>query len=164
MKRLLALLLIAILLLGCAKTGGSAYRDAYFSATLPDGFERVENDSLVCFAPHGDALRSSSITFYVTELNWYFDSFTAQEYETALKEQCGYDALKLVDMQACRVDGNDARRIACTVELDQGVHDLILYAVSYDHVYFFTLLNREGDAYVEPFDAMMRTVRITGVK
>ena len=164
MRRTFLLLMAVLLLCGCASKGGNEYRDAYFCATLPDGFERVANDSIVCFAPHGNPAHESSITFYATELNWYFDSFTPEEYETALKELCGFDSLTLSEVCPCRIDGNNARRIACTVELDQGVHDLILYAVSADRIYFFTLLNREGDPYVEQFDEMMKTIRITGVK
>lgn len=162
MKRAAVLLLILLLLSGCASKGENTYSDACFSATLPDGFTRVTNTSILCFAPHGNPMRASSITFNATELNWYFDAFTADEYEAALKEQCGYESLTLIDVKDCRVDGNKAKRIACRVELDQGQHDLIVYAVSADRIYFFTLLNREGDPYTEPFDAMMNSLRFTG--
>lgn len=163
MKRAAVLLLILLLLSGCASAGdANTYRDACFSATLPDGFERVTDAPIVCFAPHGNPVRESSITFSATELNWYFDAFTADEYEAALKEQCGYESLMLIDVKDCRVDGNKAKRIACRVGLDQGMHDLIVYAVSADRIYFFTLLNREGDPYTEPFDAMMKSLRFTG--
>ena len=58
-----------------------------------------------------------------------------------------------------KVDGYDSRRIVCKVQIDQGIHDLIIYAVNADQIYFFTLLNREGDSFVESFDQMMDSVR-----
>ena len=49
-------------------------------------------------------------------------------------------------------------RLACKVAVDQGEHDLIIYAVQTDQTRFFTLLNRDTDSYVEPFDEMMKTI------
>ena len=153
-----------MLLFGCSGAPQHHYRNTAFTAALPERFEPVENAPVLCFAPFGDPLHASSITVSSTELNWYFDSFTDAEYEAALKEQCGYESLTLNEVRSCRVDGSKARRIDCNVTLDQGTHDLIVYAVSADRIYFFTLLNREGDPYVEPFDAMMKTIQITGGK
>lgn len=160
-RRLLPLLLIISLLIGCV--AAPSYDGDRFIAVLPDGFEPVSNTNLVCFAPHGDPMRSSSITFYVTESNWYFDRFTDADYEAAIRK-AGYELVSFDGAAPCKIDGFDARRIACTVTIDQGVHQLILYAVSADQTYFFTLLNRDGDAYLAPFDAMMKTVRLKGVR
>ncbi len=162
MKRALVLLLAALLVFGCGVPASNRYVSDVFEADLPDSFERVPNADILCFAPYGDALRASSITVYTTELNWYFDSFDAAEYETALMELCGYESLTLNDVQSCRVDGNPAKRIACKVEIDQGTHDLILYAVSAERTYFFTLLNRDSDSFVAPFDQMMQSLRLKG--
>ena len=128
---------------------------------MPEQFEQVENTSVTCFAPYGDPLLSSSITVSTTELNWYFDSFTKSEYEEALKTFCGYEMLTVDRFEDTRVDGCDARRIACKVSIDQGTHDLIIYAVNADRTYIFTLLNRDGDNYISAFDTMMSTLRFT---
>lgn len=159
MKRLLSLLFCILLLAGCTKAEPEGYRNSIFSAVLPEPFAPVEDAGIICFAPYGDPLLSSSITFYATELNWYFDDFSEQEYADELRELTGYTSLTFEVMTAVKIDGYDSRRIVCKVEVDQGVHDLILYAVSADQTYFFTLLNREGDSFIEPFDEMMRSVR-----
>lgn len=158
MKRLIALFCILILFLGCASSSGNRFVCTAFEADLPQGFRPVANANILCFAPLGDPLYSSSITYYTTELNWYFDSFTEQEYETALRDLCGYETLVLKEMRKTSVDGNDAMRLACKVAVDQGEHDLIIYAVQTDQTCFFTLLNRDTDSYVEPFDEMMKTI------
>ena len=162
MKRFLILLLCLFLLSGCKAETDSAYQNASFSVVLPDNFRPAENTSVVCFAPYGDPLLSSSITFYTTELNWYFDSFTADEYADALTSLCGYDSLAVEAVTACRIDGYDARRIACKVQIDQGTHDLIIYAISADRCCFMILLNREGDSYVNDFDTMMNSFHLKG--
>lgn len=161
MKRLFPVLLALVLLFGCSGSAQNSYRHSAFSASLPEPFEPVENTSVVCFSPYGDPLLSSSITYNATELNWYFDSFTKDEYEQALKTLCGYESLSVTQIETKRVDGYDARRIACKVQIDQGMHDLILYAVNADRTYFFTLLNREGDDYIAAFDDMMSTISLT---
>lgn len=161
MKRLFPCLLCLLMLFGCVKTAQNAYRGDFFTASLPEPFEPVGDASVICFAPYGDPLLSSSITVSSTELNWYFDSFTKEEYEEALDAFCGYETLTLDKFENTRVDGYDARRIVCQVSIDQGTHDLIIYAVSADRTYLFTLLNREGDDYVSAFDTMMSTVHIT---
>lgn len=162
MKRLLPLLLCLLLLSGCAKTAGqNVYTHSVFTASLPETFEVVKDSPMVCFAPYGDPLMSSSITFYSTELNWYFEDFTEEEYRNALLSETGYDELTLESVDPLQIDGYSARRIACKVGIDQGTHDLILYAVSADQIYFFTLLNREGDRFIEAFDQMMQTVRFS---
>ena len=161
MKRLLPCLLCLLLLCGCVKPAQNTYRTNAFSVSLPEPFESVANVSVICFAPYGDPLLSSSITVMTTELNWYFDSFTKEEYEEALKVLCGYETLTVDRFENARVGGYDARRIVCKVSIDQGVHDLILYAVNADRTYLFTLLNREGDDYISAFDAMLSTVRFT---
>ena len=163
MKRAVTILIAILLLAGCASVSGSRYVSDAFEAELPETFERVQNVDIVCFAPYGDPVRSSSITFYTTELNWYFDSFTEAEYESALKELCGYESLILTDVKDVSVDGNPAKRIACQVAIDQGTHDLILYAVSYDQTYFFTLLNRDTDSCIDAFDHMMDTLKLKGL-
>lgn len=163
MKRLWILLLAAVLLLGCGGKAGNRYSSSVFDATLPDAFEPVGQAGITCFAPHGDPLLSSSITFYSTELNWYFDQFTESEYESALKELCGYESLNLRRIEHVKVDGYDAHRLDCSVQIDQGTHDLIIYAVNADHTYFFTLLNRDTDSFVGAFDEMMKTIRIKGM-
>lgn len=161
MKRLLPCLLGLLLLCGCAGPTQNEYHNGFFSAALPEPFEPVADSPVVCFAPYGDPLLSSSITVSITELNWYFDSFTKEEYEESLKALCGYQALTVDRFEDARVDGFNARRIACKISIDQGTHDLILYAVSADRTYLFTLLNREGDDYIDAFDAMLSTVRFT---
>lgn len=161
MKRFLPFLLSVILLFGCAGKAQDVYRHSAFTASLPEPFEPVENTAAVCFAPYGDPLLSSSVTFSSTELNWYFDSFTKEEYEGALRSLCGYESLSVEQIEKCRVDGNDARRIACKILIDQGTHDLILYAINADRTYFFTLLNRESDDYISAFDTMISTVEFT---
>ena len=128
---------------------------------MPEPFEPVANTSVICFAPYGDPLLSSSITVSSTELNWYFDSFTKDEYEESLKALCGYETLTIESFDNCRVGGFDARRIACRVSIDQGTHDLILYVVNADRTYLFTLLNREGDDYISAFDTMISSLRFT---
>lgn len=161
MKRLLPLLLCLFLLIGCIKSTGNEYSNAAFTAILPDTFEPLENVSIVCFAPHGNPLLSSSITYASTELNWYFDRFTEAEYAEELSALTGYESLVLESVEPCKVDGCDARRIACKVVIEQGTHDLIVYAISADRLHIFTLLNREGDSFVAPFDAMMKTLGFT---
>lgn len=161
MKRIFAVLLALALLLGCSGHLQNEYRHPAFTASIPEPFEIVKNTSIVCFAPYGDPLLSSSITYCATELNWYFDDFTKEEYENELKTLCGYESLSVERIETKRVDGYDARRIACRVQIDQGMHDLILYAVNADHIYFFTLLNREGDDYISAFENMMSTIDLT---
>ncbi len=163
MKRFFPLLLCILLLFGCkAPSNENVYRHTLFTVSLPDTFEPVDTESLICFAPHGDPLLSSSITYYTTELNPYFDDFSESEYENALKAECGYESLSLVSVESRKIDGCAAKRIACKVQIDQGMHDLIVYAINGDRTYFFTLLNREGDSFVDAFDSMMNTLRFTG--
>ena len=164
MKRVFPLLLAALLLFACGTTALNPYSSDVFDADLPDTFERVANVDILCFAPYGDPLRSSSITFYSTELNWYFDTFSSDEYLVALKTLCGYEELELSEVRDCRVDGNPAKRIACKVQIDQGTHDLILYAISADQTYFFTLLNRDSDSFIDAFDAMMQSLHLKGLR
>lgn len=160
MRRLLSLVFCFLLLFGCMTTENNFFKHPSFSVTLPEPFAEVPNIPAVCFAPYGDPFLSSSITFFTTELNWYFDSFTKSEYEDSLKSLCGYDDLSLKEIIDCRIDGYPAKRIACRVTIDQGTHDLIVYAISADRIYFFTLLNRDNDAYIDPFDSMMKTLHI----
>lgn len=162
-KRLLPLFLILILLCGCAGSGDRTYSGTWFDAELPDGFREVRGSQVLCFAPNADPLRSSSITCYATESNWYFDRFTEADYEQALRD-AGYEIISFGQVQALKIDRCEARRIDCQVEIDQGRHDLIVYAVSADRTYFFTLLNRDSDSYVQPFDDMMQTVRLKGAQ
>ena len=162
-KRILPLLLLILILTGCAAHASAEYHGALFDATLPDGFRPVDNSNILCFAPYGDPVHSSSITFYTTESNWYFDRFTADDYKQALKD-AGYEIISLDDVKSCRIEGFDAHRISCQIEIDQSTHTLIVYTVSADRTYFFTLLNRNGDAYVQKFDDMMRTIRLKGAK
>ncbi len=163
MKRTLAFLLCCLVLFGCSSAAESLYRHSSFSANLPAPFEPVKNAKITCFAPYGDPFLSSSITFYSTELNWYFENFTEQEYQDALAELTGYESVMLNKIESIRVDGYAARRITCTVTIDQGEHDLIIYAIDADKIYFFTLLNREGDAYIDAFDSMMKTIQLESV-
>ena len=158
MKRLLPLLLCALLLLGCSAAVQNAYHCAAFTASLPEPFEPVRSSSVICFAPYGDPLLSSSITYSATELNWYYDTFTKEEYAQELKSLCGYESLTVEQINETRVDGYHARRIACKVQIDQGSHDLIIYAVNADRTCFFTLLNREGDDYMAAFDTMIYSI------
>ena len=74
---------------------------------------------------------------------------------------CRYEMLSVESFEICRVGGFDARRVACSVSIDQGRHDLILYAVNAGRTYLFTLLNRDGDDFVPGFDTMISTVRFT---
>lgn len=162
MRRLFLFLLCTLMLFGCSRAKQSnVYTHSLFTASLPDTFAPVKGTNILCFAPYGDPVRSSSITFYTTELNPYFDDFSDAEYEEALKELCGYEDLKFVNTAKSKVDGYRAIRIECAVQVDQGTHDLIIYAVNGDRTYFFTLLNRDGDSFVDAFDAMMTTVRFT---
>ncbi len=158
MKRFIVLLIILCLSVACIATRENRYTSNVFDADLPEHFTRVANTDIVCFAPYGNPLHSSSITYYETELNWYFDSFTSSEYENALRELCGFETLTFVDLQTCRVDSYDARRISCSVEIDQGIHSLIIYAIQGQKTYFFTLLNRDSDSYIDAFDEMMKTI------
>jgi len=161
MKRILPVLICVLLLVGCVSASDSLYRHPAFTVSLPEPFEPVGQSGVVCFAPYGDPLLSSSVTFSVTELNWYFDSFTEEEYEESLRTLCGYETLSVVSLDKCSVDGNAAHRIACKVQIDQGIHDLIVYAIQADRTYIFTLLNREGDPYISAFDSMMSTLHLT---
>lgn len=161
MKRLLPFLLCLVLLFGCLSASQNVYRHPDFMASLPESFAPVESASFVCFAPHGNPTFSSSITFSATEQNWYFDSFSKAEYEDALQTLCGYESLSVEQIDSCRVDGYDARRITCQVLLEQGMHTLVIYAVNAEQTYFFTLLNRESDDYIGAFDAMMSTLQFT---
>ena len=137
------------MLFGCTKNASNRYTSSVFDAVLPESFERVATADIICFAPYGDPLLSSSITFYETELNWYFDTFTEEEYESALQALSGYESLLLKELRSCTVDGFDAKRIACEVTMEQGTYDLIVYAIQGEQTYFFTLLNRDTDAYPE---------------
>ena len=164
MKRLSLLFLCFLIFVGCGSGSSKNYENASFTLSVPEPFSPVDNAGILCFAPAGDPLLSSSVTVYSTELNWYFDSFTTDEYAAALSDLTGYESLTVSEMRSCKVDGCDARRIACKVTVDQGTHDLILYVVSADEIYVFTLLNRDTDNYVEAFDSMMKTVSFKGVK
>ena len=166
MKRALIVLLAVLLLFGCSvsETAGNRYTSSVFDANLPEHFERVPNVDLVCFAPYGIPLLSSCITFYSTELNPYFHDFSADEYVNALTEFCGYDSIALTEAHSCIVDGYDAQRFAFKVCIEQGTHDLILYAIHADHTYFFTLLNRDTDSYIDAFDDMMESVDLKGIQ
>ena len=162
MKRFLPLLLCILMLIGCRPvSAGNVYRHALFTVSLPDTFEPVKTEAIACFAPYGDPLLSSSITCYTTELNPYFDDFSIEEYADALRSSCGYASLELKSVDSVKIDGYAAKRIACKVGIDQGIHDLIVYAVNGDRTYFFTLLNREGDSFIEAFDSMMKSVQFT---
>lgn len=161
MKRVFTLLTCLLLLFGCSGAPQHHYRNTAFTAALPERFEPVENAPVLCFAPFGDPLHASSITVSSTELNWYFDDFSDAEYRDALVSLCGYEDLAVREISSCRVDGYDAKRIACSITVDQGTHDLIIYAIGADRIWFFTLLNRQGDSYVDSFDSMMKTVRFS---
>lgn len=162
MKRILLLLLCILIVFGCApKEQSNVYHHALFTVSLPEHFEAVKNAPILCFAPYGDPLLSSSITVYTTELNPYFDEFSDAEYESALKELCGYEELKLKHTDVCRIDGYRAVRLSCSVQIEQGTHQLIIYAVNADCTYFFSLLNREGDPYIDAFDTMMNSLQFT---
>ena len=50
------------------------------------------------------------------------------------------------------------------MQIDQGTHDLILYAISADQTYFFTLLNRDSDSFIDAFDAMMQSLHLKGLR
>lgn len=160
MKRILPILLIIVFFIGCSSAADTLYRHPSFTAELPAPFEPVKNANITCFAPYGDPLLSSSITFYTTELNWYFDDFTEQEYRDALTALTRYETVTLNKFESVHVDGYPAKRISCNVTIDQGVHDLVIYAINADRIYFFTLLNREGDGYIGAFDNMMKTIRL----
>ncbi len=162
MQQLFAFLLCIAPLTGCAATAADRYVCGLFEADLPESFEPVPGTPILCFAPMGDPVRSSSVTCYTTERNWYFDSFTQEEYETALRSLTGYETLSVNDIASCRVDGCNAKRIACSVGIDQGTHDLILYAIESDQTYIFTLLNRDTDSYIDAFDDMMRSLKLKG--
>lgn len=162
MRKAFALLLCLLLLIGCASAEQGRYQGRSYSFSVPEPFEHVEQAGIVCFAPYGDPLRSSSITIYTTELNWYFDTFTQSEYSEALSSLTGYESITVHEITDCSVGGYAAKRVACSVRIDQGEHELILYVVNADKTYVFTLLNRDGDGYVEPFDGMIKTVSFTG--
>ena len=163
MKRLLLpLLLAALLLFGCAGVSAERYEHPLFEATLPIGFEPVRDANMLCFAPHGDPLHGSSITFYTTELNWYFDRFTDADYADRIAAETGYEHIVADSVRDCKVDGYDAKRIAYRVTVDQTEMDLIVYAVSADRICFFTLLNAGTDAYIPAFDEMMQTLKWKG--
>ena len=160
MKRTLPFLLCLVLLAGCSVSTGQQFEHPYFSASIPEPFQICSSaDSVLCFAPYGDSLHSSSITFYTTEKNWYFDRFTDEEYASNLKALCGYEELTLIAVDNCKIDRFKGKRIHCQVQIDQGMHDLIIYAIDAEQTTFFTLLNREGDSYIDAFDSMMKTVR-----
>ena len=164
MKRLFILFLIVLLLLGCHPVPQNRFVCASFEADLPAHFQQVPNASILCFAPYGDPLLSSSITFYATELNWYFDTLTEQEYEESLRHLSGYESLTLTELRHLKIDGYDAQRISCKVSIEQGEHDLIVYAIQADQAYFFTLLNRDSDSYTEDFDRMMCSIDLKETK
>lgn len=159
--RVLILLVLSLVLLGCSQiTDANLYEHPRFSASLPDGFKRIENANIVAFAPLGDPVLSSSITFYTTELNWYFDSFSDEEYANLIDSYTGYRDAAFVSKTDLRVDGHKAHRAEYTVKVDQGTHELILYAIEADMLYFFVLLNLDTDSYIEAFDQMMNTIEI----
>ena len=163
MKRILSLLLGLILLVsvGCVvPSGETVYEHPRFTATLPDSFKRVQDANIVAFAPLGDPVFSSSITFYTTELNWYFDSFSVEEYANLITEYTDYQNASFVSKTDLKIDGYHAHRAEYSVQVDQGRHQLILYAIQADMLYFFVLLNLDTDSYVKPFDQMMETIQI----
>lgn len=165
MKRAVTLLLACFLLFGAGcQISDALYEHPIFACQLPDGFAPVPNANMVCFAPNGDPVNSSNITFYCTELNWYFDEFTDEEYENFLVEYSSYEDVRLVSRESVRIDGHKAHRVEYLVAIDGTPHSLVFYAVSSDMLLFFTLLNVGDDAYVQPFDEMMETIEIYEVQ
>ena len=67
MKRLFSFLLILILFIGCNPSQDNIFSTSAFSLYIPEPFEEVQNQSIICFAPYGDPLLSSSITISSTE-------------------------------------------------------------------------------------------------
>ncbi|HPF54533.1 MAG TPA: hypothetical protein PLM48_07800 [Clostridia bacterium] len=159
---LLCCLLAVMSVTGCV-SGDNVYEHKCFTADLPDGFERTNEDGIVCFAPNGSAARQSSITFSITEKNYYFDELTREDYIDYVTEYLGYDECELVEFSSVRVDGYKAHRVLYSVALDQGEHSLCLYAVDADKAYFFVLLEREEDDCMGEFDHMMDTIELHGV-
>lgn len=161
MRRAFTVFLACMLLLafGCEMRSPS-YRHPNFSCQLPDGFQSVSNANMVCFAPNGDPVNSSNITFYCTELNWYFDEFSDEEYENLLRAYGSYEDVQFVSKESVRVDGHKAHRVEYRVSINGGLHSLVFYAVSSDMLLFFTLLNIGEDSYVQSFDKMMETIEI----
>ena len=157
----LCCLLLALLLAGCGSSlGGTAYSHARFSITLPEGWERTDDTNVLCFAPNGNPVRSSQLTVSLTQKNYYFSKLTAEEYATGILQNSQYEDLSLVSFEKTCVNGFDAHRVAFKVTLEQGEHDLILYAVDSYSCYFFSFLCREEDDLVSTVDAMMDSVRL----
>ncbi|MDO4543675.1 MAG: hypothetical protein Q4C01_03895 [Clostridia bacterium] len=161
MKRTLAVVLILCLLSALGCSGNSeAYRHERFELVLPEGWERADEAGVVCFAKNGDPVRSSSIIFYATDKNYYFDTFDGSDYSGYVNQLAEYELISLVDFSETTLDGWNAHRIVYSASIDMSPINIIMYAVDADMSYFFILFEMEGDNLAEKFDSAMEDVKI----
>lgn len=159
MKRLLPIILCALMLLGCAAMNNPAEHER-FTIDLPEGWERVDNSGVVCYAKGGNPVRSSNITFYATDKNYYFDKFTLEDYAAHVNTYSQYEQISAVEMKEVKVDGWNAHRVVYSAVVDQADVTIVMYAIDADMTYMFTLLQMNGEAYTDAFDEAMKTIEI----
>ena len=152
----LALLCLA----GCGANGGTVHEHARFSLTLPEAWDRIDTEGSVSFAPLGEPVGGASIVFYVTEKNYYFSSFTQEDYAGNVKEFTGYDTLSDVTFSEARVNGWDAHRVAFAAKLNGKAASIVLYAIDAHQTCFFILLDAGADSYADMFDDAIKSVKL----
>lgn len=162
MKRIFLILLsiLSILFLcGCA-SHNQAYEHERFTLVLPDGWSRVDTDGVVCFAKNGSPVRSSSIVFYATEKNYYFDTFEFEDYAAHINTYSQYEQISANDFSKLKIDGWNAHRVTYNAVVDQSPVVITMYSIDADMTYIFALMEVEGETYQSEFDDAMSNIKI----
>ncbi|MCL2672165.1 MAG: hypothetical protein FWF10_09035 [Clostridiales bacterium] len=162
MKRALCLIFAILFLLPAlaCRPSGNVYEHDRFSLALPEGWARVNVESVVCFAKDGKAAGKSNISFYVTEKNYYFDEFTAADYAAFAPPEAGYTDISNVQLENLRIDSWKAHRVSMQAKIGKDTVTLVLYAIDAEETLFFVLLQGPGESYVAFFDRSMRGIDI----
>lgn len=162
MRRILiAMLAVLVLLCGCNGTT-NAYEHERFTIDLPDNWQRTADMGVVAFAKDGVASDKASITFYATEKNYYFETFTQEQYNYYAQVMELFDEGAVVDtFEELKINGWNAHRVAYSGTVDSINVRLVLYSIDADMTYIFTLLQPIGaEDVIASFDNAMKTVKI----
>lgn len=159
MKRYVLLILCLMLFLGCSSSK-DAFNHERFSLVLPEGWERCDEPGVVCFALDGSAVHASNITFYATDKNYYFDRFSQNDYSEYLNAYAQYEQIAVTSFDKLKIDGWAAHRVTYSATVDQAEVTLVVYVIDADMSYIFTLLQVEGESYIDFFDKAMSNVEI----